>query len=266
MASITQAQILAIVKNWAKSEKGSLDAMTVIEADLVAQKTRYDSVTDDEGISHELAALTLSQPNVLDALALPVRKFEMERLAAYFAVAERTPTGADTTTVYDSFDDWWTGEHPATNDGLIANEVARAWRFLHGQGSLSAANCAAPTATSYGTFTITAAAAGTLVAVSDPVDTDLYTGGPLELIITTQVEGLTGAAVTGTITGTDINGSAWTGTYSIPDASIIGALVDVTPTIAGSFPVEITACTVANAEAPFGAFTIRIKQPYTYSQ
>jgi len=237
------------------------DAADLITTAIATQRTRLDAIADTTGIAALLRGAVEPSDSVLAALENAAVAPEMAVLNAAIMDTDLTPRDGSALVIGSTFDAWFTSVKTSLTNPLLTNEFSRVWRRLFGQASLSAKNCSGVTGTSFGTAVISGATTITFTTVADPIDTTLYGGGLLELYVTTQVESADTSPTTGTLTGVDLNGSAWTGTYSIADASIVGSVHLVVPSIAKTYPVEITAMTTANAGS--GAVTVRIRAPRT---
>ena len=82
--------------------------------------------------------------------------------------------------------------------------------------------------------------------VTAPIDTKQYAGAVLAAVVKTATIATGGAAapVVLTILGTQYNGDAWGGSVSVPETSIVGTRVAVTPSIANTFCTRVTSIVV----------------------
>lgn len=263
MADFTYANWETLEALLVSKARGIKTAVTAAIAKTAAINTALDAIPDDTGVCSALRVASQKVDNALDGLEQAAIQGYVDALQATFQDYDTTPKDGSDVPVALTFDAWFSASKGSMTNPLMCNDSVMALR--RAGGTVSPANAACPSETLYGTFTITGATAGTLVAVDDPVDTALYRGAPLRLLITTTVEGATSTDVTGTITGLDADGNPWTGTYSIPDGSVAGTYINVTPSTAKTYPVSISACTVANATTAYGAFTIRAGDPRTIS-
>lgn len=234
-------------------------AYTAALAGIAAQKTRLDAIADDTGIAAALRAACETQDLSLAVLENECVRQEMMALNAAFMSSDTAPRDGSSDLYGSSFDAWWTAVKSGATNTLLTNEFSRVFRRLFGHSSLSAANCSGLTATSFGTVLVTAATTCTLTTVATPIDTTLHGGCLLEIYVTNEF----GSETTITLTGVDLNGSAWTGTAIIVAAQFHeGDTTVVTPTIAKTYPVKITACAVTGG-TNLDAFTIRSRDPRT---
>jgi hypothetical protein len=263
MADFTYANWETIEALFVSKSRGIKTAVTAALAKTAAINTALDAIPDDTGVCALLRAASQKADNALDGLEQAAYQSYADALQAVFQDYDTTPKDGSDVPVALTLDAWFTASKASMTNPLMCNDTVLALR--RAGGTVSAVNAACLVNTLYGTFTITGATAGTLVAVSAPVDSALYKGAPLKVVVTTQVEGADANPVTGIITGLDANGTAWTGTYSIPDASAAATEIAVTPSVAKTYPVSISAVTVANAATTYGAFTIKAADPRTIS-
>lgn len=263
-ASLSTANILAINKNWARTIDTLSNALTFGQADISANHTRAAAIGDVHGAGASIANAMLrdSVTVSLTTMARPFVEYSMRALANVFRDPDLQPVGG-TGTKYTSMNAFCSGEFTAGQ--RLAPEVAQVWRSIFGNGSLAATICAPPVATSYGTVEVSGATTCDLDSVVTPIDVTLYDGGLLEAYVTTEMVSSNNDSLTRlTITGKDINGSAWQGTCYIADTSAVTATTNVTATLSNTFPVRLTAVTVTNGGS--GKVTIRVRRDYAYTQ
>jgi len=256
VASFTYANLDTVEKLLAYRPKTIKTAVTAVSAATPALKTALHGLGDDEGIGDALRADIEDADAVIATLEQASISWAVRRLAGVFQSVNTSPD-----TSYLTFDSWFTAKKSGLTNPLLTNELVEAFRREFGVAAISAANASAPSATSYGTSTVSGATTITNSLTTTPVDTNLYAGGVLEAYVTTQVEGAANAATVFSLVGVDINGSVWTGAVSIADEAAAESVHLVVPTIAKTYPVKLTSVTVADGAS--GAVTWRIKEPRT---
>jgi len=226
------------------------EALENVNTDIAAQKTRYDTFNDDTGVGGALAVSCVQQPYLLSNIPSLVAEFELRQLAQVF----QNPLFFSDAQGLDTF----VSKHKnsISGDPLLAYEFCVAFRAWNGDGALSPENCCAKTDTLYGTYSITT---NTAELVSAPVDTSLYAGGPLKLVVTQAITGNGKIS----LTGVTLKGEAWEGSATL-DNNNAGDEVEVTPAIERTYPVKITKV-VKESGLTAGAVAIKIRQPYEYS-
>lgn len=168
-------------------------------------------------------------------------------------------TGAGTVTLASAFSPNATaGEDSLVIATRVASEIAdlcRKYGF-----PINPLSVWPPIATQLGTYAATGAATGTFTD-GDAVNTDVYGPADIEAEVTVQI----GAAnLVLAITGTDQDGASATGSVTIPNGSVVGTKVAVTPTTAGTRFTDVTAITNSNG-TNLDAVKIQTKEDRTPS-
>lgn len=212
-------------------------AYTAALAAIAAQRTRLDAIADTTGIAAKLRGAVETQALSLAILENESVRQEMMTLNAVMMDDSFAPRDGSGVLYGSTFDAWFASRKSGLTNPLLTNEFARVYRRLATQAALSAANCSGLTATSYGTTTVSATGVCTNVLVAAPIDTTLYGGCLLEGEVTTELSG----AITFTLTGTDLNGSAQTMTCTVGAGDIhAGDKTIVIPGTAKTYLVKIT--------------------------
>lgn len=254
MAVFTYANWETLEKLWAYRSKTIKTATAAVAAATDALETALEGITDDTGVAAAINAGLQAADNRLDGLENAGIEWLVRILAPLWQSTDTTPDSS-----YLTLDSWFTAYKSSLTNPLMCNETVEALRAAYGAAAVSAANASGPSATSYGTSTVSGATTVTNSLVTTPVDTNLYGGGLLEAYVDTQIEGAANADTVFTLVGIDINGSVWGGTCTIADATAAASVQEVVPTVAKTYPVRLTDVTVADAES--GAVTWRIKEP-----
>jgi len=237
MAQFTVANWETIEKLIAFRSKKVNDAVDLIEADTPNVKTALDGITDDTGIAAAMRAEVETADDALAGLAQPTGNWFAKLVASLWQNAAVAP---DDDQADYTFDSWYTAVKASLTNPILTNEIVILLRRAFGTAAVSAANASAPSATSYGTTTVTGATTCTNVLVSAPVDTTLYKGGLLESIVTNQF----GSETTFTLTGEDSAGNPWGGTCVVDNGAAIGETFEVVPSVAKTYAVKLTDVTV----------------------
>lgn len=262
MAALTAANLQTLAGKLGYLRKQFADAKTAITTALASFETTARGINDDQRICDALVVAaqkaTVTVPKVFAEAA--------QTLAGAFQNTTTAPVlpsdGVTQSTSFADFAEDALGEAGFT-EGLLNNHFVEWLREHLGTGAVPAAIAAGPDGTAFASaLTVTGEttfSGGVVVAA--PIDTDYYGGCLLCATVTTQVEGKDNGNTVLTLAGVDYNGSVTSGTITIPDASIVGTVVNYVPSTAKVYPVRLTSITLANGAS--GAVTITSKTTQT---